>query len=105
MADQVVRLYRPSNGTEGFGFMESWCSRCARDKEWSEGKPYDDCSPEEVCSIIGDTMAFGIDHPNYPQAWQYNNLDEPVCTAFVPAGAELASPRCPLTKDMFEEPT
>lgn len=98
-AVRPVRLYRPSSGTEGFDFMERWCGHCAKDKEWSEGKPFDECSKDEVCQIIADTMAYSIEDPKYPQEWVYGADGSPRCLAFEQAGKPY---RCPATADMFK---
>ena len=91
--------YRPSNGDEGCCFYEDWCENCARDATMNSGKNYDDCSPEEICEIIGATLRYKIDDPKYPQEWVYGATG-PMCSAFVPVG-ELVPPRCKLTRDMF----
>ena len=98
MRAQPVRLYRPSNGSEGFDFMETWCGHCANDKPWSEGKDFDSCGPEEVCQIIADTMAYSIDDPSYPKQWVYGQDGRPMCLAFEPTGKPY---RCPRTIDIF----
>ena len=99
-AAKVIRLYRPSNGTEGMCFFEGWCERCARDKEMSEGKPFDECSDDEVCSIIADTFAFDVDDERYPREWIYDENGEPCCTAFIPAGEPIPV-RDTTTLDLF----
>lgn len=86
MSDKPIRLYRPSNGTEGAWFWEAWCCRCQRDKAMREGADFDECDDNERCDIIANTMAFGIDEPSYPQEWRYDENGTPCCTAFVPAG-------------------
>ncbi len=82
----LVRLYRPSNGTEGMIFYEGWCMHCARDKPMSEGKDYDECSDDEICQIIARAGGFDIDDPNYPLEWRYGKDGMPCCTAFVQSG-------------------
>lgn len=98
----MAEKYRPSNGSDGDGFFAAWCCRCARDKSMSDGKDFDACTPEEICPIIADSLAFHIDHPKYPVEW-IRDADGPKCTAFIPAGEPLPLPRCTLTPDMFEE--
>lgn len=94
--------YRPSSGTEGSAFFEAWCAHCARDKPMSEGKNFDECGPDEVCSIIGDTFAYEVDDPKYPVEWIVD-ADGPKCTAFVPACGGVPRSRCEKTVDMFPE--
>ena len=65
----VSRLYRPSNGSEGDGFMSRWCEKCVKD---SESKP---------CRILGRTMAFSVDDKLYPREWIEDD-NGPRCTAF-----------------------
>lgn len=72
-----VKLYRPSNGMEGEGFMAQFCDRCERRGNSEDGH----------CQIIGDTMAFDIDSPEYPREWTYDSDGDPTCTAFKLEGA------------------
>ena len=94
----AVRLYRPSSGTEGFGFMEQWCGNCERDKEWSEGKPFDECGPDEACQLIADAFAYKVTDPEYPSEWVRAQDGRPMCLAFKRNGTPY---RCLLTVDMF----
>jgi hypothetical protein len=96
------RKYRPSNGTEGEFFLETWCHHCARDKSMREGVDPSDCDDNEVCLIIGRTFVYDIDHAEYPIEWQFGKDGQPCCTAFVPAGQEVPAPRCEHTLDMFK---
>lgn len=91
-----VRLYRPSSGTEGIGFMERWCGNCERDKEWSEGKPFDDCAPDERCELIANSYAYSVSDPEYHGQWVWNAAGQPVCLHFKRKGTPY---RCPLTID------
>lgn len=86
MSELPVRLYRPSNGTEGEGFWSAWCCNCQRDKAMREGVDLDECDDNERCDIIALTMAYSIDEPGYPQEWRYDENGVPCCTAFIPAG-------------------
>ena len=97
--------YRPSNGTEGECFFESWCCHCARDKAMREGEDFDACDDDEECDIIGDTFAYDIDHPKYPKEWIYDVNGVPCCTAFVDAEDEIPAAHDELTIDMFQERT
>lgn len=92
-------LYQPSGGTEGEIFFNSWCRYCARDKSMNGSKDMDDCDPEDLCEIIGRTMAFDPDHDEYPREWVMGE-NGPCCTAFIRAGDEIKI-RCELTQDMF----
>lgn len=66
-----IKKYRPSNGTEGDGFQAEWCYRCTKDNHHTE----------EYCPILGNTMAFEVEDPEYPEEWRYTE-DGHVCTAF-----------------------
>ena len=66
--------YRPSNGTEGDAFIAHFCDRCTKDSE------------ESPCPIIGRTMAYDVDDPNYPTEWVESD-EGATCTAFEPEGA------------------
>lgn len=103
LVERAGQKYRPSNGSEGEAFFESWCSECQRDKAMREGAPLEDCDDNERCDIIGDTFAYSVDDPRYPDAWQYGPDGQPRCTAFVEAGQPIPEPKCERTRDMFEE--
>lgn len=90
--------YRPSNGTEGECFIEHWCGSCERSGR--EGKP-DDAGHELIgCSIVGRTMAFDVDDPEYPDEWRIGEKG-PECSAWIPLGDPIPTPRCTATVDMF----
>lgn len=95
-------LYRPSNGTEGEDFFDSWCRRCARDRAMREGLDVDDCDDNERCDLIARSFAHDIDEPEYPQEWIVDENGNGRCTAFIPAG-EAVVDRCPHTTDMFSD--
>jgi hypothetical protein len=99
----MTKPYRPSSATEGHWFMSQWCLKCARDKSFRDGVPFEECDDNELCAIIGATMCYAIDDPEYPKEWVCDKDDAPVCTAFVPFGDPLPEPRCAYTRDIFEE--
>lgn len=88
MAD-ATKPYRPSNGTEGEIFQSAWCQKCSRDN-------YDPDTGEGGCYILIFSMAYGIDHPDYPKEWVQDEAG-PRCTAF----SAPEPSRCPDTPDMF----
>lgn len=94
--------YQPSNGTEGEFFFSAWCAHCAHDKSMRDGKHIDECEEGEICEIIGATMRFNVEDPEYPKEWVYGMDGQPMCSAFVPLGDKPVF-RDPLTIDMFEE--
>lgn len=75
MSDYKSRPYRPSNGTEGEGFMARFCERCVRDRAARQGNPADGCE------IIVATMCLQVDDPDYPTEWIVDDMG-PRCTAF-----------------------
>lgn len=85
----MVRKYRPSNGTEGDIFMSAFCFQC---KKHSDERP---------CPILGRVMGNGVDDANYPEEWQYDECNDPTCTAFVHEEDEDKPTRCEATIDMF----
>lgn len=94
-----LEKYRPSNGTEGDGFISAWCGKCERSGR--PGKPCDAGHEVLGCSIVGRTMAFNIEDTEYPDEWIHGK-DGPECTAFVPFDEALPTPRCVITSDMFD---
>lgn len=72
----MIEKYRPSNGTEGECFMAQWCARCERDRARREDFEADGCP------IVVNTMAYGIDDPEYPQEWRRDGPQGPRCVAF-----------------------
>ena len=86
----------PSNGTEGYSFLEVACGRCARDKAIRDGEPLDECDDNELCEIIAASFR--------GEAVEWRQLDsgEVKCIAFIPHGQAIPPPRCDRTRDMFE---
>ena len=71
-----TRPYRPSNGTEGEGFMSCWCMECERDKAfWDQ--------TGEGCEIAARALIYNVGDPEYPTEWVEDDKDGPRCTAFV----------------------
>lgn len=91
--------YIPSNGSAGDAFFTEFCTHCARDVSMNSGKDYDDCEPHEVCPIIAASFL--------GEAHEWRRLDDGgvTCTAFIPLGNPVPTPRCDRTLDMFQEPT
>lgn len=80
MADPI-RLYRPSNGTEGVAFMARFCECCERDAAMRE-------YGEEGCPIVAMALCVDVDDPDYPREWRHSATG-PICAAFVPEGVPL----------------
>lgn len=71
--------YRPSSGTEGECFMFKWCDKCRYDQAHriNENEP--------GCLILVKSMAFDIDHPDYPKDWvQDDSTRVEKCLSFQP---------------------
>lgn len=85
MNDEItVRRYRPSNGTEGEGFMGSFCDECQRDAKYRET---DDGA--DGCPILAAALIFNVKDEQYPNEWTYDAEGNPTCTAFLPLGSQL----------------
>lgn len=97
-----VQRYRPSNGTEGDGFIAAFCYKCGRDKALSEGEPLEECDDGERCEIVGRTFLYDTSAPEYPVEWTFDKHGRPCCTAFVAKGQPIPPERCKHTVDMFE---
>jgi len=72
----TANSYRPSNGTEGEGFMARFCANCRRDQD-----------EDEPCTIATWAMAVDADDPDYPTEWIVDESG-PRCTAFDPVDTD-----------------
>ena len=70
--ERAGQKYRPSNGTEGDMFMESFCDRCQ----------HDDLENDMPCQIIAKTFYLDVDDEDYPEEWQYAAGGQPTCTKY-----------------------
>lgn len=76
----MSRPYRPSNGTEGAGFMERFCNRCKRDALYRKTQ-----DGEDGCTILLATLIYDVHDELYPPEWIADDsvgLVNPRCTAF-----------------------
>lgn len=89
------KQYTPSNGSEGYGFIGGWCTKCARDRPSSEGVDFDDCTDDEVCQILAASFR------GEAVEWRVLPGGKLTCIAFVAAGQRVPEPRCESTDDMF----
>jgi hypothetical protein len=69
-----VKLYQPSNGTDGDYFMAEFCENCYHDG-------LDKDSPEGSCPILAATFYLDIKDNRYPNQWRYID-SKPTCIAF-----------------------
>lgn len=68
--------YRPSNGTEGMGFVAQFCEQCIHEKFI-----HTQCHDDKKCDILSRSFIYGLDDPEYPEEWIW--LDgAPTCTAY-----------------------
>lgn len=93
--------YMPCNGSEGEFFMAMWCEECERDKVMNGSATVEDADkdPGLYCRILNDSF-----HSEGVAEWVYGADGQPCCTAFVPKGQPLPTPRCEHTADMFGGP-
>ncbi|HEA19977.1 MAG TPA: hypothetical protein ENH87_03565 [Pricia antarctica] len=64
--------YQPSNGDEGIWFTEKFCMRC----KFCDPDPLG----ERQCEILGNSMAYSVSDPEYPEEWIYDKDENPICT-------------------------
>ncbi len=73
-----MKLYQPSNGSEGCWFISDWCEKCSRDI-WD---PQTEKLTEQ-CDILDRTFFFALDEEKYPTEWRYCPLtNQPICMKF-----------------------
>jgi hypothetical protein len=89
------KQWAPSNGTEGYSFLESTCSTCTRDKAMREGADIDECDDNERCDIIAASFR--------GEAVQWRELPDGqvICTAYIEHGKPVPRERCPNTGELF----
>lgn len=87
--------WKPSNSTDGYSFLASWCGQCARDKSMREGCPEEECDDSELCQIIA--ASFRGDAVE----WRKMPDGEVKCIAFVPAGEPIPAQCDDRTADLF----
>lgn len=92
--------YMPSNGSEGEAFWAMTCEKCERDKVMNGSATVEeaDCNPDLYCEILNRSF-----REPYIEEWKFGPDGWPMCTAFVPKGDKLPTPRCEHTSDLFEQ--
>lgn len=93
----MIEKYRPANGTEGEIFISQFCCTCARSEHLQPGAAED---APAGCPILDLTFIHDVDDPKYPDEWIEDD-EGPRCTAYVPEGEPVTTPRCTQTVDMF----
>lgn len=63
--------FRPSNGTEGMIFEETWCDRCTHSMD---------------CDLQFLSMIHEINESEYPKQWVHDAEGKPTCTEFEDKG-------------------
>lgn len=66
------KKYRPSNGTEGMGFTETYCMNCIHCDPNPDGK--------KQCDILMRSMCYDLKDKEYPEEWTYDENNRPICT-------------------------
>ncbi len=69
------RKYRPSNGTEGMGFMENFCFHCIHECPGADVKP--------KCEIMTASMLYDLKDKEYPEEWTFDDNGNAICTKYV----------------------
>ena len=70
---ESIKLYQPSNGTEGDIFMGRFCFNCVKMPHATEAK--------NQCWILGKTFMYKVTDKKYPKQWIYKE-GVPTCTSF-----------------------
>ena len=71
---EEIKLYRPSNGTEGDGFIFKFCAECIHDSQFRGGRKY--------CNILNRSLMYDKNEKGYPKQWRYDENGQPTCTKF-----------------------
>ena len=66
----MSRQFYPSNGTEGYSFIDYWCATCERDKD-------------EDCRILGESFLGPV------KEWIINEGGCAECTAYIERGKPI----------------
>lgn len=72
-----MRAYRPSNGTEGMGFIDKFCENCKHEK-FMHTNNHDD----RKCDILNRSLIHDLENEQYPEEWIYDENGQPTCTKF-----------------------
>lgn len=78
IACEAKKIYQPSNGTEGMGFIGCFCENCIHEKF---SHTYNDA--DKKCDILSRSMLYSPNEKEYPKEWAYDSLGHPTCTSFV----------------------
>lgn len=72
-----MKKYRPSNGTEGEGFIDHFCYNCIHGKYEHTGDLND-----KPCDILSRSFMHDLKDKEYPEEWTYDEDGNPTCTAW-----------------------
>ena len=64
----MTRKYRPPRLSEDESFMGEVCYNCAKDIS--------------TCEIYLSSNIYNVKNAGYPEEWQYDIFNQPMCTAF-----------------------
>ncbi len=70
-----IRKYCPSNGSEGEGFIETYCMHC----KFCDPDP----NGETQCLVLYNSLSYDVDDEEYPVEWILDDKDQPTCTKHV----------------------
>ena len=63
----MKRKYRPTSGTEGICFEESFCHQCIHER-WVHNQDAD--REEDKCPIYSKMILLEVDDPEYPRPFE-----------------------------------
>jgi len=70
-----MKKYCPSSGTEGVWFTGKFCDHCINQ--------HPDPDNPKQCDILMRSFAYSVNDKKFPEEWQYDEKDNPTCTAWV----------------------
>ena len=73
----MKRKYRPTSGTEGMHFEESFCHQCIHER-WVHNQDAD--REKDKCPIYSKMILLEVNDTEYPNELTYDEKDEPTCT-------------------------
>lgn len=73
----MSKKYRPSNGTEGMCFVDTYCCNCIHEKFM-----HTQVRGDLQCDILDRTMLYDVKDKEYPEEWTYDDKGHGICTKF-----------------------
>ena len=87
--------YIPSNSTEGYAFIGSFCVHCAHDRSVREFDDLDECDDDQKCDVLARSFA------GTAVEWRRMPDGRKTCTAYVPEGQPIPPAPCAHTLNLF----